>query len=393
MKKLNKEINHSVGLRPHTVVAVSAAAVLCAAALSAQAQSSDTKFNSGLSPRSVDGTTLLAQNAAPAPTAAAPAAKPAKTSAPTLSESSERNLNRVFLGFRFGWDQKINFSGAPNASTFLTDYVDGYVNNASSWGYSQDAGATIQDGMLNLHGYSIAGGGGESSFGSANSGFIPGFELGYGREIYTTDLHEDVKFVIGGEFAVNFVHMDTDQSFGSSNLYRTTGRYELPGSIDWSSISEYDNPELGPQINPQNYGGPTTLVEGASFNQSQKFDYNELGFRIGPTFDFEICEKLTLGINGGFAFKGAWSEYRFNRDFAIEGIATGDTYNDKSNSDDLILGGYVGGRIGYKITPAVDVYAAVHQYFMDSYKHKSQTVTVRVDPRPLYLTVGVGYSF
>lgn len=244
MKKQNNCMIHNgtdrCASRKARMAAGTTALLLCALALmpaTTQAEGS-LQFMTGVTMRNAQQQVVTAP-VIPQRTLQETPAAPAKD-APQVTEAFERNLNRVFLGFRFGWDQKVKF-GPTSVSSATSDvsatYDDGFVNGSANsltqdWGFcggSAQKSAYGTGTAIAMSAYSVANNYGAvetASSSESRSDFIPGFELGYARELWSTDLNEDVNFVVGAEAALNYVHIDTDDSstYGGANSTNGTDR-------------------------------------------------------------------------------------------------------------------------------------------------------------------------
>jgi hypothetical protein len=313
------------------------------------------------------------------------------------------NLNRFFLGPRFGMNFKADFhlkaianpsnpNPGPATGGANHTYQDGYVlvdnsGNAGgltwNWGYhnsSQVVGDTMQFQSTQFQGPSLP----------ANSDVTgdpqPGFELVYQRVL------GHLPFVSSGRWGLEagfgYTDIDLQDNRNETGLATvTTDAYQLNGVLPPGA--GYNGTFQGPGTLLGDTPTRTTSSYLTSQTSHQKLSGQLYTIRLGPFAEWKFTSSLSVAASVGLTLAPASIDYDFSETSVSSGTTSG-----HSSKTGLLYGPFVGGTVRYDFTKHWGVYAGVQFQSLTSLEQSVGTQTARLDPgATVFGSLGLNWSF
>lgn len=228
-------------------------------------------------------------------------------------------------------------------------YDDGYVRpdgqTASDgytgyWGYNNASQYDAAAHTLTMHASSSFSAAGSSS---ESGGPFPGFELAYGDN-YWYWKHARVGWELGfGLLPISI--SDSRPMSGSANQTTytfDTGNMVVPGAPYKGSASG-----PGPIIQQQPSGQNTEQLQNQTITGSRTLNVNLYTIRLGPSFYWDISDKVGMSLGAGPAIGVVSGSYSYNEIITTDGVSSHN--HGKMNATDVVYGGYVNGAVMYHI--------------------------------------------
>jgi len=312
-------------------------------------------------------------------------------------EDSTDDLNRFFLGPRFGMNFKADFQN--NASDFNgvkpgttlpgTDhtYNDGYVLVDSSgdasgrtwnWGYqnaSQVAGDSMQFHAI-------------QSSGSSSTTDNPQ----YGGELVYQRVIGNLPCISAGRWGLEFGFGLTDinlQDNRSGTVPVIIDTYALNGVLPPSA--GYNGSFAGPGALLDDT--PTRTLGSTALTSNQKLSGQLFSIRLGPFAEWNFTPELSLAASVGLTLAPASIDYDFSETGSLPG---GSTYADSGHSSKtrLLYGPFVGAMLRYDFSKNWGIYVGAQFQSLNDMELSSGTHNARLDQSAtVYGTVGVCWKF
>lgn len=176
-----------------------------------------------------------------------------------------------------------------------------------------------------------------------------GFEMTYNRELGSKGR---VHYGIEGAFGFfNVSITDTSPLPGTTTM--VTDTFSLNGGIPPMAPTgfTFEGPGMVISSTPTR---TTTVTPGTGIAGVRSVDANVYGFRVGPYMDVDLGKDWYLTFSGGLAFAVVDSDFGL---FETVSLPSGDALRAGSDgSTDWVLGGYVSGSVGYKLTENVALF-------------------------------------
>jgi hypothetical protein len=310
--------------------------------------------------------------------------------------------------FRIGALVGFNFKGqfsitgpTPGASNPGGDgpglnhtYDDGYVKVdytgnddglTLNWGYQhadQWEGSTLT--FHSVQSYETSG----SSGGSVDGDAQVGLELAYGGKI--TRLWGGS---LGWEFGFGWMPIDIENELsGSASVTRLVHQYDTGGVLLPQAPYQGSFNGPGPTISDDANDMGTETV-GADISGSQKLDLNLFSFRLGPTMQWQLHQRVSVLASAGAAFGIVGGGLKYNETLVYEDLTTS-TISGKSSDTEFVYGGYVAGTFLFHIERNGDVYLGFQYMPMSSATFSGNGREGKLDlTGALYISAGVNWPF
>ncbi len=299
------------------------------------------------------------------------------------------------IGASFHEAGVFNVSGNNVASGI---YDDGYVlvdqtGNAggytSYWGYNQSSQYNAAAQTLTLHSAASF-----TTAGSANvdGGIFPGFDLAYGDN-YWYWKHARVGWELGfGLLPVSI----SDSHALAATINQTAYAFDTGGILMPGAPYQGGPSGQGPLLNAAGkpLSGPSSPPLG-TVTGSRTLEVMLYTIRLGPTFYWDLTDRVGMSLGGGPAMGIVSGEYRYS-----ETIVTG--ANSAQNSGhfgatDMVYGAYVNGTLLYHVQDAgrnADIYIGI-QYMplgKAGFSGPGRTGQLNLDGQ-IYLSAGISWPF
>lgn len=179
-----------------------------------------------------------------------------------------------------------------------------------------------------------------------------GFEMTYDREL---GVKGRVHYGVEGAFGFfNVWIKDTDALPGTTTV--TTDTFSLNGYVPTMPVQNPDTfgPIIESTVSPSDNRQVTT-TGGTGVAGSRTVDANVFGFRLGPYMDIDLGKDWYLTFSGGLAFAAIDSDFGLSESVSLP---SGDAVRAGTDgSTDWVVGGYVSGSVGYRLSQAISLFA------------------------------------
>jgi len=328
-----------------------------------------------------------------------------------LEKKPEEPRNRVGLNYRMGLNITADFKhlggytgtnpGRPNG-TVNRNYDNGYNrvditgNNHGPgfedttwyWGYA-DPGSVRGDSIV------LTSSSAPNAAFSKHNGDDPqhGFEFTYSRELYRNPKHD---WRAGAEAGLGYTRMSINDTRKLTTVVTTiSDTYVVPGGVVVPP-SDYQGTFEGPgaiiDSDPErNFSISSSLT--SSVTGKREMDANIFALRLGPYAEVPLGKGWSFMLGGGVYMAVGDITFRFNETVRISGFEP----QSRSSSDsetEFLVGGYVGGSIGYALTD--DVMLTAGAQFQSTgrtlQRHSGKTATLDMG-EAVIVSVGASYAF
>jgi hypothetical protein len=237
-------------------------------------------------------------------------------------------------------------------------YDDGYVRTDSTgnaggqtsyWGYNNSS--QLSGNNLTM---SAANSFTTSSSSQEQGGVFPGFDMAYGDNLWYWK-HARVGWEFGfGLLPIDIVDNQTAPASVTSSTYTfNTGSIVVPQA-------PYQGPfNAGPYLPtiPTNYTSSTTVDPNGTVSGSQKMDVMLYTWRLGPTFYWDLSDKVGVSLGAGPAVGLVSGNLKYDEVITASGV---NARNSGSiGGTDLVYGGYVNAMVMYHAVDNGDIYAGI----------------------------------
>ena len=179
-----------------------------------------------------------------------------------------------------------------------------------------------------------------------------GFEMTYNREL---GVKGRVHYGVEGAFGFfNVWIRDTDPVPGETTV--VTDTFSLNGYVPTAPVQNPDT--FGPIIQSSvslSDNRQVSTTAGTGIAGSRTVDANVYGFRLGPYMDIDLGKDWYLTFSGGLAFAAIDSDFSLSESVSLpsgDALRAGD-----DGSTDWVVGGYVSGSVGYKLSQNIALFA------------------------------------
>ncbi|HZQ47307.1 MAG TPA: hypothetical protein VFC07_09875 [Verrucomicrobiae bacterium] len=369
---------------------------------------------------------LLARRAALASLLAMPIASTQATgngsSALFQPNDEDEPLNRFSLSYSMGLNitagfknvQLVpNYYSVPNHAGVLTPtlinpgstnglgshvYDNGYSQaDASSnalgftsyWGYQ--TASQVQNGTIVMNATTPTLGAGPQDL---NGDPQHGLQFTYGRQL---GRHNQFRWGLEAGFGFTDVTI-RDNQIVSGDYTTTTDAYTLPpipgGGVVSPPPPPYKGPFSAPPGSPLIGDAPSRTVTPVAGTDQFTLDAHVFSWRLGPYFQVPVIKhRLDFSLNGGLALFYVNSQFSFQESVPRTGLPP--LLNSGSGShNDLLVGGYVGGNLSYRLTRSVDLFTGVQYTKVGSTSNVQSGKQAQIDfGNSLFVALGLTYKF
>jgi hypothetical protein len=238
-------------------------------------------------------------------------------------------------------------------------YDDGYVRTDNTgnaggqtayWGY--DNASQLSGSILTM---SAANSFTTSSSDKEQGGVFPGFDMAYGDNLWYWK-HARV----GWEFGFGLLPINiTDNQSAPATVNQSTYTFST-GGIIVPQAPYQGSPNGGPfePTIPTNYTSsavlppPNGIVSG-----SQSLDVMLYTFRLGPTFYWDLSDKVGMSLGAGPAVGFVSGDYKYDEVISANNISAHNS--GKIGGTDFVYGGYFNAMVMYHAVENGDIYAGI----------------------------------
>ena len=339
----------------------------------------------------------------------------ALTFAPAQAEPNDQGgfLNQVTLSARFGANISARFSPRLTASGGLYNFLDGYVlpdSKAADAGlpFAFDPTGTYPGGITHYWGYDNSArqnspgtkeilltsltGVGDPLARKDDVGVLPGFELGYKRQ-----LGKRGKWTYGVEGAVNYLNISLDNRYAVSD---TGSQSRFP--YTFNGVSGNVPPATYQGTYNFNFGGPNFDISGlpgsvsnvvVNFAGSRNFEADLWGFRVGPYLSRPLGKHAHINFVGGLALGLVSSRASWTQALTVGGV-TDPAHSGSGSGSDLLVGYYFGANLSWQLSRRWDLNAGAQYQNLGKYRQGVGERDAELDlSNGIYFIVGLSYSF
>ncbi len=304
----------------------------------------------------------------------------------------------ALVGFNLSADFKMQggfgISGNDPANGI---FADGYVRtdqtgnargHTSYWGYnsaSQYDAVSHTLKMTALSDFNASGGGHD------DKNAIPGFELAYGGNLWYWK-HARVGWELGfGLLSVNISDNRTVDGTITQSVYTfDTGNIDVPGA-PYQGGSSGQGTLISATGNK--LPGPTTTS--GTVSGSHSLDVSLYTIRLGPSFYWDVTERIGVSLGAGPAIGVASGKYSYNETITTSG-SSAHSYG-KIDGADVVYGGYVNATVMYHFNDSgrnADVYVSAQYMPMGNagFGGGGREGTLNLGGQ-IYLSAGLNWPF
>jgi hypothetical protein len=284
-----------------------------------------------------------------------------------------------------------NFPAPPSAGGAVNrPYSDGFVNVDSTgndggltenWGY-QNA-SQISGNNLLLHANVIDGG---SS--TANNDPSTGFEVSYMR---------DISHATWGSWGIKFAFGYSTIDF-KNNQPQTTAVNQVTDSYALGNIIVPQAPFAGSFSGPNAAIGSTPsrtsipLPGGALITGNRELDATIYDFRVGPSADINLTDRLSLELGAGLALGVIDSSFSFN-ETTSSSLGTVSAAG-KTHDYGFQAGAYGEASVAYRVWRSARLLAGLEFQYLGDFQQSTQGRTAQLDlGQTLFLKCGFEWRF
>ncbi len=318
------------------------------------------------------------------------------------------NRNRFHIGAQLHFNVTADMKNLAVPANSGPDYDDGFVRNDSSdsfggkswnWGYSvsnQVIGASAPR-FLELHGAPSPRDGRTDRL---EQDFQYGFELGYGRELWTFgNSSRPTRMGIEASFAASALALDA-QNTVSGTVRRRADRYAfgavVPPNAPYSGSFEGPVPPNPPMpLIGTNIVSSVTTTETVTSTQRSEIEGTYWGFRLGPFAEIPLSGRFQLQAGAGLAVVQVDATLSYFESFTTTGLGgPPPPRTDSRARQDWLMGFYGEARLQYWINEAVALYVGGQFQALDDFKVNALDREATVDFGSSFgALLGVIYSF
>jgi hypothetical protein len=275
-------------------------------------------------------------------------------------------------------------------------YDDGFVRvdnsgnfGGQTWFWGYDTAAQVSGDNILFHSSSSDG----ASSKDVDDAPYPGFELVYNRELGKFGKKEQHRW--GLEASIGWTSIGlSDKSTLRGNLTRITDSYSFtPGTTP--PAAPFQGTFEGPNfvINDTPTRSSASVPGGATVNGKREFDGDLFIGHLGPYAEFQLSEKLFLGVSGGLAVGLMNGDLALNQTASFAG-APSISRRASSNDSDVLLGGFIGANLSYQFNERWSAGVGVQFESLGDYTQSAGGSKAKVDlGAAFHVSVGVSYSF
>ncbi len=255
------------------------------------------------------------------------------------------------IGASFKENGAFNISGNNPAAGI---YDDGYVrpdqtgdpNYTSYWGYNNASQYNAGNNTLTMSantGFTTAGSA------NVNGGVFPGFDMAYGDNLWYWK-HARVGWELGfGLLPVNI----SQSSSMPATITQTTFTFNTAGIVVPGAPYQGGSSGLGPLMTNSPYSSSSISTPGTVVS-SQSLDVTLYTLRLGPSFYWDLAERVGMSLGAGPAVGIVSGDYKYDETITASGINARNTGRIRGTS--LIYGGYVNAAVMYHVQDSADIY-------------------------------------
>lgn len=271
-------------------------------------------------------------------------------------------------------------------------YDNGYVrpdqtgdpNYTSFWGYnnaSQYNAANHTLTMAATTGFSTTGGG------EAKGGLFPGIDVAYGDNLWYWK-HARV----GWEFGFGWLPVNISQNSSSSaTVTHTAFNFDTTGLVVPTAPYQGGPNGQGPLLPLSPFSSSSTNSVG-TVSGSHSLDVTLLTMRLGPSFYWDLTEKVGMSLGAGPAVGLVTGDYKYDEIITAGGLNSHNA--GQIGGTDLVYGGYVNATVMYHVQNDADIYAGVQYMPMSDATISGGGREGRLKlGGQLYFSVGINWPF
>jgi hypothetical protein len=292
------------------------------------------------------------------------------------------------INARFNENGAFNISGNNPAGGI---YDDGYVkpdqtgdpSYTSYWGYNNASQYNAGNNTLTL---SASTGFSASGNAKADGGLIPGLEMAYGGNLWYWK-HARVGWELGfGYLPVNI----SGSSSQSATVTQTTFTFNTAGIVVPTAPYQGGPSGLGPLISTA-FASSTNTTTG-NIAGSQSLDVTLYTLRLGPSFYWDLTDRLGMSLGAGPAVGLMSGDYKYDETVTVGGVSARNTGRISGTS--LVYGGYVSAAVMYHVQNDADIYIGAQYMPMGNATISGGGRQGRLDlGGQLYFSVGINWPF
>ena len=199
-----------------------------------------------------------------------------------------------------------------------------------------------------------------STAGSGNeSGVFPGFYMAYGGNLSRYWKHARVGWELG--FGLLPIQISGNQSM-SATVNQTTYNYDVGNSLGApllgsSSGTPYQGGPNGPGYQIPDQPTLPLLSTNAVGTVTRKYSLDVMLYtlRLGPTFDWDLSDHLSLSLGAGPAVGIVSGDYKYDETITANGVSAHNSGH--IGGTDLVYGGYANAMVMCHVVDNGDIFA------------------------------------
>ena len=268
-------------------------------------------------------------------------------------------------------------------------YDDGYVRPdqtgdglTSNWGYNNASQYNAGNNTLTMSA--------NTGFTAANStdvngGAFPGFDMAYGDNLWYWK-HARVGWELGfGLLPINI----SEKNSMSAKITQKTFTFDTGGIV--IPTAPYQGPSLGALLTNSPSSFNSTITPGTVVS-SQSLDVTLYTMRLGPSFYWDLAERVGMSLGAGPAVGIVSGDYKYDETITASGINARNTGRISGTS--LIYGGYVNAAVMYHVQNDADIYISAQYMPMGNATISGGGRSGRLNlGGQLYLSIGINWPF
>lgn len=337
------------------------------------------------------------------------------------AQDALRNRNRFSLNSRFTFLVGADFTSstpvndigpaggvattAADAGTIIRQYDDGFIGvdvsgNAGDttwfWGYddaSQTAGIGTAAATLMFH---AAPSPADQFERESDDEVLPGFELGYTREMWEFRMFNGRRARGGIGFSFGYTDLDLADSGAVTALVPlTTDTYSI-GAAVIPPAPPYRGTVAGPgPVIPDSPAGRATAATAATATVVNNVEGQVYAGTFGPYLEIPLSDRIIAEVSGGVALGYADRTYSFSENVTYAGgAAPAVSRSGAVQNGDVLAGASIKGSVGWLVRDNVALTAGVQYQYLGSTRQSVNGKTASLDLQSaVSVSLGLNWTF
>ena len=285
----------------------------------------------------------------------------------------------------------------PAGATANHEYDDGYIRvddtgnaqgRTANWGYRNASQFDSESGTLSFHNANSISGATAGARSVDDNPYI-GFEAAYGGTIMQLGRHSR----LGWEAGFSYMPVGIKDRRPLSGDITVGVQTVTPGITIPDPGYQGTATSAGTPTIPSDPNAGTPITAPGTVTGTRQLDLTLYTLRLGPTFYWHFARRWGLSASAGPAVSIANGDYRYNEFVDVPGVFSGPV-DGKFGKTDFLYGGYVNAIALFRLEPGGDLFAGVQFMPLTSTTFSHNGRSAKLDASgAIYFTAGVNWPF